>query len=919
MPDKTARECQITWKTDWNMDQSETTRRVSRGALKQEVDSERKRTGFYRRDRTDRNQESRAEVQRQGRGEGGEDNLDVLTSPFRALAESCGFRVIREEEVEVEISDTNSVLSLVGSATSEPGDVTGSEYQESSRRRIDRVRIRRCTPGVDVGTRRSVSPSRDNSSSADDSDDSTEICNTKLVSQRQAQDTGKKDGDIRYHFDGLQDRDHKHGPSMTYKKAQIKRETIYEDKPRLKNKTRVDDMKHRQHVQSCEKRKSPEGRAGQFKDVGGQRVGNPNQLRHCSDGCGTSRIDSPWPTRIDSPRSTEDTGSSGTYKTVKGSLSPDDADIISTQRKTEKYLRARCARGPDKALAGHTKSDDFNESSSCRDQTALKPKSQRPRKIFMELVPNMSLRERVEDRVVEAGDESPLKVGKVLEDTSMKTAPNNENSSKDPDRVSHGKVEQPAAVRKHEESDTQGTAQTKGPELKKPGGGAAFRISRKLTACSEGSKCGVTRYFRSAHDGGKSEADPTGYDDTEKLNKHDLTQHLGGGDGNTVLGPCVKAEATGGHAEEGKISRHDMPDNRSYGRITDGSGRGNRNKTSSDANFRGLEAGDAENEAGYEHYLKCDSDRRGRYVLKKGCAQDVRSHKQNKLEEERDTLELQVFSEISKLRGLAVNEKTGCEIESHGNIRTMSDRHEVSNVTRDLGLQQQKTPSPDYQNGLAEFSQQEQISIDHPGDWNPRNPSTTDALSKVTSHIHLNVNRDGQPEDNHDHLDDDHVEAKDTHPRRSGSKLVEQSSLVEGHALPSTRETRLKMDCDSTAKNQSYNKYLQKPPSSYLLETQPPLPAGEGIVAGSRDSHNCKQPGDVRPPHLQCENRLTGHNLQNIHNCHNTNVGRQRHTLCKDTPTSATVRHVTIAPVELGGNRAEDTSERPNTQEVSTQ
>ncbi|GFR88224.1 kelch-like 31 [Elysia marginata] len=830
-----SRECQITWDNCKDMDLTQTHTntggRVRRGTLRQEVESQRKRQGLPSLCRNDRRREA-MEIESQDTGRK-RDELDVFTSPFRALAERCGFKVIRDDDG----SDSSSLRSQDGSLASDSSDVTCCEDQVS-KCKVERVRHRRDTPRLDIHVKRAFSPEEEKSSSGEETDDPPGLSKGNLVLQKESLTRGKIDGNTRGHsIDDHKRSQTKDGWLKNDRKVPTRSEASCDDQLCSRNKTTYRVMKSGKCDQGPgrhEEKETPKDKKGQPKS---QRRKSSNHIVYGSGKYEFGQYSSEVIAGGDCSGSTEEAGSTSTYRTVKEILSPEETDFYRTHDTT------KATHNTDRSPLGNFSSTqrrphDFNESSNFIEQEhqfATKPYSLRQQKIFMEKTSDSSPHQKGEHTQKLRSSKMFLEHDKLTRITKPGA---NDTSRTDfrcqpSDKESHDHTKIHSLGRTVNESDNQTAGCSHRVEQKRPGGGAAFRISRKLTT---GTSCGVIRHFRTGHGSRMLDSYPkpkrcdfSPKDETEKSlgseRKH-TADRFGAGDGNipqeSKKGSRVIAEKRG----ENNKYWQDKADT-----IQDGGPLNAYEKDNSDKTC--IKKDTIENNVpSVKHKENEDrQDKQNTYykkeqrIIKRGCDQKNGPSECDELEQDRDTVEKQVLLEIYKLRALTDQEQNPNDTVKSGN-KDLTANVEVGKQNNILecghGNHGQKEASSATQTSLTNDDKwigvtedSKPISESHGGCFNrnPLSPAPTDISSHLPSYIHLHGYREDDTRSNfyQEHRSKvDHLNSSNFLPRRSDLNHQKQNKPKDEYILTPA----------SDAMHQEQNPE-QKSPQSNTADQQP--------------------------------------------------------------------------------------------------
>ncbi|RUS86071.1 hypothetical protein EGW08_006164, partial [Elysia chlorotica] len=893
MPGETSHgslDCQIRWESCGDGTQTEgvgTSRRVSRGLLKQEADSERRRRGFVSLDRTDPPWEGTRAEARGGRGQHIlEKDLDVFSSPFRALAESCGFKVIQEEDG----SDTNSVRSQAGSVGPESDDASCSGDLAGDRA-VDKARLRRDTPGLHMKASRAPSPLKVGSSSGGDTDDSPGLSESNLVMRRQ-----RSLGPHACHVDSPDHLNRARGenPRNHEQAARSKKTTsCHETRPghnsRTHNKTK-DMVREEDIYYQCRKgqEKSQIDSVVISKESGTQRRKTKDYPSHRSRDSHIDTVDGPF--QIDGDCfSDEETGSSTTYQTVREITSSEEAGT-ENPRRTRKMEGSVTQRYSDDSPVRHGKLHDFNESSSLKDQTTQKserPYIGRQPKIFMETIPDRHLRAETEKQI-QVSPETKTKTG-------TKNVSRGETCKQSCERQTGDDSELQSKSR-----GTQSGDNTQPNAPRRRGEGASFRISRKVTGGTIGSSCGVIRYLRSGPDedialNRQKRLDFFKQDTTDKCgNKYGTNQSaacLGGGDGNITLDPSVNARMTNGTGRETNcehLSRTDTTQKSDKMSIC-----ARRNKCCEEKDEEQKKNNAEESQ---RLYRKCSQ--KDVREIKKGSAKPSDLQSSCEPNKNRHAVEMQVLSEISKLRSVPTQVPERCDPDSAENSRRTSSgvKNQTKN-TQTLGFRQsddgtqsvlsdwkENLENPDHElNAIEETSKKECYSDDN---WqrnlNPLSPAPPDSEDQEPGYIYQQEYRDDDPEHTKSSkFNPSHGCSQINHPRINNQQS--KTAFAPGNdcqcqTCRSAHHQHTKQNHGCWTKNSSHqDTHVQsKSPHSQIFKTD-----DLNGIPKQRSFDTSKQQVFIEPvpSRSQCENLWAEHTTQS---CYRTTEAREPSTTTPD-------------------------------------
>ena len=757
MPGKTLRgsqECQITWEGGEDVVQAGSTsnRRVSRGALKQEADTERKRRGFFSLDRKKPPSEEVREARREDK------SLDLFTSPFRALAESCGFKVIREEDA----SDTNSLRSQAGSSVSESDDAFCHD-DHVNRKKADKARPRRDTPGLYISSSRTLSPVRVGFSSEEEAEDSPGIRQGNLVLQRQSLGTDASEGDNSPEYLNARIKSPRNCEGVKKKKkSTITQETrsghICKEHSASKNQQGKKQPKYDHSHCRKEQTETPTENFGTSKELETQRRKKSDYSKNRSENNYMQQYNGGALVRGDCSCSAEESGSTGTYRSVKEALSPEETGKANARKSAKNSGLVNQRSSVEVSARQGKSSDDFKESSTLKGQahqSLAKPYACRQQKIFLEMLPGRSLRDETEHQVSVAAWRKTSKgyMGINSEESAGKNIARVDGCKRSCERQRGDDVEPQSTRREPSEPIIQAVEDTQRTELRRPGAGAAFRISRKFTNGSKGSSCGVIRYFRSGSENGglqngRKRCDLLAKEKAEKSDDdYDRKQSaacLGAGDGNITMQPRDNTRMTTGKDRTTRAIRQVKAD---IGAI-DGCESENCEKGKMEHSTSNLHNKFEETQQSKRHQEDCNS-------TAKGKTQRGDLSKYPDIEKDRDTIEKQMFSEISKLRAHPVPEPDGCD---QGNIETSRMTTCAQKETRNaqtigLGDRELQGISSDKEikptnlepqiNPTEAIHQREYCKSDNSQtDWNPLSPTPTDIRNLEPGYIHQQAYRD---------------------------------------------------------------------------------------------------------------------------------------------------------------------------------
>ncbi|GFO20561.1 kelch-like protein 9 [Plakobranchus ocellatus] len=743
--------CQITWEDDKQETPEDTgpTRRVSRGTLRQEAKSERIWNGFHE---VGLAKEVNGTVPQSGvhssvKSKEVTESLDVFTSPFRALAESCGFKVIREEES----SDTNSERSQFGgsvAACSLGSDDHDAVDQNGScrRERTARTRTRRGTPAPEVRVEPSVSPQNS------EWPETHGVVKGHRVRLKKAVDRGDRseqaDGDTEAEASCQRKKDFKHGRFSTQSQNcsssdwHVKHRPNFNSSPEKTDKVMQEEKGSSKDLREDGKtrgKRNPRDRERHHRLKEGPEDRRKNK-EYESNGNGKATGTHSGILKLeqsDSDESVMERSDSGTYCTVQQILSPPKTHNQFQQhnKNNDEHFHSR-----HDAKVPLESNQDFHQSASKegkRRAQILKPTAGRSQKVFMEMLP----RRQGQGQEIEASQ------GAEEQKHGHSSAKGDYKRSKYCWEEKRAQVDQSLA------NHTLARGKVERGKLGIPGGGAAFRISRKLTMVPKGSECGVMRYFRS--DSVLAMLNPKPKDHelcTERKSLHYETckrsstaAERGAGDGNNAVEHCTKIA-------------HETDMNREMKATYNGNGAANQHVNSKPQNETDSRCEKQNNkesrQTAHAHRSQLDRHR----ACDHGNRPDSNQQwiQKTKLEEDGDhsaeNPELLVLSEISKLRARSVREKSQ---DDHGDD-VMEGKESSPSLPRPIHIARNKETNQVWQHHLYGVGNNQESNHDKQkhvpyvsqchneacNDLNMCSTSMVGAQSKGPTHIHLHGSTD---------------------------------------------------------------------------------------------------------------------------------------------------------------------------------